>query len=179
MPPIHPRHVKVVRRRLGQVDGDGVRDVVARDCARPLIDRVRQLLGRRPPIVAVVLDAKVFCGAARVVGGGEDEGAARAAALARAQDGRDGGGGEEATHPDPHGAHSVGGGHADDDVDGGGGVVAAVAGDDEGLAWGEEVGVRGCPVLVVAPLLSSSPFLLSPFSSSPSESNVACTKLAR
>mmetsp|Transcript_110122 Transcript_110122/g.351291 ORF Transcript_110122/g.351291 Transcript_110122/m.351291 type:complete len:510 (+) Transcript_110122:473-2002(+) len=121
---------------LAEVD---VRDAIAhfdlRDARGELDHLVRHLLGRRPSVLAVVLDPEVLGDPAGVVGGGADEAAEGLEAPAAASDhGGDGGRGQETVGPAPDPLHAVRQRDLDDDLDGLRVPVAAVAGDDEGAA---------------------------------------------
>mmetsp|Transcript_33181 Transcript_33181/g.105772 ORF Transcript_33181/g.105772 Transcript_33181/m.105772 type:complete len:228 (-) Transcript_33181:98-781(-) len=92
-------------------------------------DGVCQGLGRGAAIFAVVLDAEVVGGAARVVRGGEDEGAVRPPPRAAplADGGGHGRGGHEGALAHPHRLAPIAGCHLDDHLHGLGGEVPPIA----------------------------------------------------
>mmetsp|Transcript_8637 Transcript_8637/g.27096 ORF Transcript_8637/g.27096 Transcript_8637/m.27096 type:complete len:1102 (-) Transcript_8637:19-3324(-) len=119
---------------LGDVDvGEGFAHVDRGDGLRVGVDEVGELLGRGAAVLAVVLDAKVLVGPARVVGGGEEEGAKGLLpdGALLADDGRERGRAGDAVLGDPDAPDAVGRGDLDDDLDGGVVVEAAVPADDE------------------------------------------------
>ena len=89
---------------------------------------VGQLLGRRPAVRRVVLDAEILVRAARIVAGRQDD-AAEGAALA--DDMRGGRRRKDAALPDDDLAEAIGGSHADDGLDHLAVEVAAVAADHQ------------------------------------------------
>mmetsp|Transcript_33182 Transcript_33182/g.105780 ORF Transcript_33182/g.105780 Transcript_33182/m.105780 type:complete len:269 (-) Transcript_33182:98-904(-) len=109
----------------GEVGGD----LVLADALCALVDGVCQGLGRGAAIFAVVLDAEVVGGAARVVRGGEDEGAVRPPPRAAplADGGGHGRGGHEGALAHPHRLAPIAGCHLDDHLHGLGGEVPPIA----------------------------------------------------
>ena len=108
-------------------------DLILRDLLRLLINLVRHILRRRPPIRHIVLDPKVIVRAARVVARGEQDPAVR---LVLADHVRRGGRGQDARLPDDELRDAVRGADLEDRLHGLGGEEATITTDDEGLPLG-------------------------------------------
>ena len=114
-----------------QVEIFDLQDPVLTDLLGAAIDRLGDLLGRRPAVADVVLDPEIFVRAAGIVAGRQDQ-PAECLALAN-QAGRSRGGQQPvlADHDSPE---PIRRGHLQDDLHRGPVVVAAVAADHQGLA---------------------------------------------
>ena len=119
----HAEGAKAADVHIGRVHGQDFGDL-----QRLRVDRVRDLLGRRPAIGRVELDAEIAVRPARIVARRQDQAAER---LVLADHAGRGGRGEDAAGADQRAAETVGRRDADDGLDRLGVVIAAVAANNQ------------------------------------------------